>query len=548
MQALTLAIGKPGIKFFTEKVTKDLTSNLKSIKPEDAEIPIPDFTATGIGFSNHYTEFKVKLSKGEMKDFNPELDDIIQEADGTFAIKLSAKNFGIKFRWDEYYKVMNCGQKGCGPNMPMKREDVKYEPRYDKLTATIKTKFEYQSASNTYDLKVIDTTVVPEGLKPNIPKESAVQMQKWGLISGGVNERTVKAATKIDFKKLLTNEVKTLLQSIPASGNLTADIKYDFGLGDDKITFPNNNGIQIGVLGRVTYKGTEYPQPKPNKVPLPTVADPEHLHVYVSDYEVDALHWAYWKSGLLNKSLKPQDLHPNEYVLKCKTYENVIGFKPYANAGYVMHADIDPQDWPRTKFQEVWIFTGTVVASLKTSLPTNTHSTLDGWVGDAYVDVADLEKTVAEAKLTQYLSKIKEASKAPGMAVKSDLKFTLTVQTGQNPLPNLVFQVKRDDVLQGLQLGVTNDQKVQTLQYKFTAAKFKADFLSTTIPKFNAKGFGETVWPVSGETKYREILEKMGKVGAPIPIMKDFKFLFSSANLSIQQEYVAIRANVQYKQ
>jgi len=39
----------------------------------------------------------------------------------------------------------------------------------------------------------------------------------------------------------------------------------------------------------------------------------------------------------------------------------------------------------------------------------------------------------------------------------------------------------------------------------------------------------------------------MGKTGVPLPIMSGFQFLFSQAELSVQDGFVSIKSQVQYK-
>jgi hypothetical protein len=75
----------------------------------------------------------------------------------------------------------------------------------------------------------------------------------------------------------------------------------------------------------------------------------------------------------------------------------------------------------------------------------------------------------------------------------------------------------------------------------------KGTFVSTTVPGFDNKDFGNKLWPVIGEAAYATVLSQMGKKGVPLPIMKDFQFHFESAKLSVQPGFVSILANVQFK-
>jgi hypothetical protein len=132
-----------------------------------------------------------------------------------------------------------------------------------------------------------------------------------------------------------------------------------------------------------------------------------------------------------------------------------------------------------------------------------------------------------------------------GMVVRHSLEFTLTIQNGAPSPPNLVFDLARTDVLQNLSLGATGN--AQTLKYDFKKVDATATFVSTTIPRFDAKDFGTTIWPIVGEPRYDEELTKIGHgTGVPLPIMQGFHFLFEQAQLSIQDGYVSILAQVQF--
>jgi hypothetical protein len=171
---------------------------------------------------------------------------------------------------------------------------------------------------------------------------------------------------------------------------------------------------------------------------------------------------------------------------------------------------------------------------------------LGGIEGDAYVLQADLEEALTEATVPEtYFPTIEKAARAMGMAVTQNLRFTITIQNGAPQQPNLVFDVARTDVLQNLGLGISGT--AQTLKYSFNHVKYTATFVSTTVPGFNKADFGTLIWPVVGESQYSQALQAMGQTGVPLPIMSGFQFLFDQAQVSIQQGYVSVLANVQFK-
>ena len=138
-------------------------------------------------------------------------------------------------------------------------------------------------------------------------------------------------------------------------------------------------------------------------------------------------------------------------------------------------------------------------------------------------------------------------TRTTGMVVRHDLEFKLTIQNGAPTPPNLVFDLARTDVLQNLSLGTSGN--AQTLKYDFKKVEAKATFVSTTIPKFDKQSFGDTIWPLVGEPRYDEELTKIGHgTGVPLPIMQGFHFLFDQAQLSIQEGYVSVLAQVHFTQ
>ena len=158
----------------------------------------------------------------------------------------------------------------------------------------------------------------------------------------------------------------------------------------------------------------------------------------------------------------------------------------------------------------------------------------------------DLEADLSGAGVEQaWFALIEKAARSMGMVVTQSLAFTLTIQNGANPAPTLVFDVARVDILANLGLGMSGT--AQTLQYGFKRVRAQATLVSTTIPHFDRQDFGNLIWPVAGEPRYDATLAAMGKTGVPLPMMKDLQFHFEQAQVTIQQGYVAVLAQVALK-
>jgi hypothetical protein len=254
----------------------------------------------------------------------------------------------------------------------------------------------------------------------------------------------------------------------------------------------------------VTYGGNPYPGQPPSALPVPPVpTDGHHLQAYVSDYELNALHWAFFEAGLLAVTVDADQLQDPD-ILKCKTYVSMIpAFKPYV--AFAMQAYVAPKQAPVVGFQAVYELTQSVMTLLQQQLPSNVYQQITGLQGNAYATQAALESDLAAAGVAQtYYATIETAAKSMGMVVTQDLEFTLTIQNGANPEPNLVFDLARVDILQNLGLGQTG--QAQTLKYSFEHVSYEATFVSTTVPNFDKQDFGGMIWPVAGEPRYDEAL------------------------------------------
>ncbi len=569
MQALTVAIGPAGINYFSKQlVAGELTNALTKLKPPDRQIPVNDF---GIGPPTQlFSRISINLSNGSLSNISPTFQSVTQQAGGQFQAVIAASNFNENYAWHETYHEED---EYSGPDGPYWKDydvvhDYNYSAGIGELTTTVVLGFSYDQAAGSYDIDVVSVSGSPTNISPNVPGGSIINYTAAGW-TFHVSQALLDALSVADFSKPLGTIFPPLLHSIPASGQLTPDIRYEFGLGDKGLTFPNDQGIAIGVTGRVTYQDQYYPGTPPAPLPLPPVpaaTDTHHLQVYVSDYELNALHWAFYQAGLLDVTAVPGDFPNDPDILAVATYASWIpAFQDYID--YSMHVQVKPNQPPVVTFQDVYQFTDDAISLLKSQLP----SDLYGWIAGAaigtthraYVSFDDVKADVtalcARHKYTptgQDWTYIETATHAMGMVATQDLEFTLTIDDSADN-PNIVFDVQRTDILENLGLGESGT--AQTLKYSFTHAYGKnaagaiavlvvVTFRSTTVPGFTSGDlFGTMIWPGVGEPKYDEAVSYMGQQGVPLPIMAGFQFLFEQAVLSIQKGYVSVLAQVAYK-
>jgi hypothetical protein len=669
MQALSLAMGPAGITYFTQQlVAQHLINALAGMTPPPKTVPVGDFNnsypdGTGGIAEDSYANVSITLSNGSLSGFKPGYQSITQ-TDGSFQLTLLANAFTANYNWREAYQDTYCDtdeydNQHCQPAQDY-ATDLPYAPTFGSLTAVLTLGFQYDQQNNSYDVVLVapagggsPVQATPAGVQANIPASSIIQYDTTGTCGAEthIDDATMNAVSSIDWSTAISKTFGPLIESIAASGQLTPNITYNFAVGDSGLSFPGGKGLAIGITGNVAYQDTPYPGTPPVGLPVPPPpTDHHHLQLYVSNYEIDALYWAFYQDGKLAVTVQPTDPDlPDPDVLKCKTYEALIpALKQYVTCA--MKADVVPKQAPTIAFQQVWVLSTAAMATLQSQLPGTVYTMLLGLTGNGYLAEADLNNDVQAAGITeqqypqtyqQYWLAIEEAAAAAGMVMTQDLEFTLTILNNATTQPNIVFDLARTDILQNLQLGVaqwllddstnpdttmprtyrvqpdftppgtgpstlqlavydndphadtaqmlfalpyddlslladttapptlveafaesSKNQKyqytlvtnapitaqVQTLQFAdFTHVSYTATFQSSTVPGFPAGAvFADVVWPTVGEPHYDEAMCAIGTIGMPLPIMSGFQFLFEDAELSIQEKYVSVLAQVRY--
>ena len=404
----------------------------------------------------------------------------------------------------------------------------------------------FDSTKKGWEFLVNSSTPTVTGVQPNIPSGSILNGQvQAGCTETHVDDATAQAIDSIDFKKVVGQELSGVVQTIPGSGKLGDNIVYDFSMGDSGMLFPNNNGIQIGVKGGVNYNNETFPgAPPKSTLALPAPPDTHHLNMYVSDYEVNALLWAFFKADRLNTVFKPNDLTDPD-ILKVKTYvDDCDALKPYRTLG--MQANVDQKIAPAVQFQLVYEFTDAAINSLKNSVSDKDFNILEnGFAKNNYVTLSDLESDLTASDIDpKSFTAIENATKQMGMVVSHDILFTLTILSEASEQPTIDLDVTRTDILGNLKLGIRED-KAQTMQFDFFHATWKATFKSSSIKGLDGSAL-RSIWRHAGENEYDTVLVNLGATGVPLPIMSGFKFDFDNAQISIQDNYVSILSDVVY--
>ncbi|HNL37526.1 MAG TPA: hypothetical protein PKH43_00285 [Saprospiraceae bacterium] len=564
MQAISIAIGSAGIHFFAQQfLSEQITNLLKSLTPPDRNIPVDTFSYIDeVGGTWTITNLTIQLSQGVLNGYSPVYQGVEQGlVNGVALFTLNFPYSGMftaAYAWQESYDWEDRGAIDVnGKDIPYDHKgnnskNYSYNPAFSSLNVQVAVQFAFNTQNNAWEISVQTVTANAAASSPNIPKDSVLQNQSSGncSFSTHVSDATTQAIDSIDFATPVASLISGILKTIPGSGNLGNGIVYDFSLGDGGIAFPNNDGIQIGVKGGANYKGTDFPGTPPPPLPLPTPpadSDEHHLNMYVSNYEVDALYWAFFQAGKLQRTVTPQDLS-NPEALDVSTY---VGWEPalqvYADKRDVMNAVITPNSAPVTSFQTVYIYGTSAMSLLQKQLPANIYAQIQNLASAPFLSQQDLENFLKKNQVpNQYFTTIESAGQTPGMVVTHDLNFNLVIQDTQYNNPYINFKVHRTDILTDLCLGLTD--KAQTLQFGFYNAVNSATFIDSSVPNFNGgSDFGGPMWRATGESNYADCLKSLGKTGTPLPIMQGMQFDFTNAVLSIQENYVSILANVLYQ-
>jgi hypothetical protein len=636
MQAITIAIGKKGIEYFANSLVISVAiKNLSSMTPPNRIIDAPQIFKVLTGGTLSYYPILINLSHGSFINFNPEFIEGCQKIAGepatgnNFDMKFKAENFIAKYNWTEEYT------KNRSYEWPREKDSFvidigpdtySYEPSFKFLNIHPNLSFVFND--NKYQLLVVKEEDKSEVDNPNIPKKSVIQQEKTKCFTSEVSEATSQMIADIDFSEKINEIFPPVFASIDASGKLTKNIIYNFslamGTGENGLQFPNNpdseveagvngEGITIGVTGSVQwidgdgvahdYEGEEQVLPVPR---VPLNADEQYMNIYISNYEINALFWAYWKDGQLDQKVTPNDL-PDPAMLNTETYEiEIPAFEEYDEAP--MYAYITPLMAPMNHFQTVYEFDDEAMAKLEKSLPIDQFNiVLKKLEGKIYISIESLDK-----KLDNYdfspaeRAIIKEDSSKKGMVTDQEVEYRIVIQDVEEEFPFILFNVKMQNLLTDLALGIleltesnlntlsTNKvpqsvikklhtlkgQKynsadklleaielkigkdetdnfgdlilgeavslVQTMTFEFKAILSSAEFVETTVPDFTKASDFSFLWTSIGRPRYAETMKTLGETGVPIPIMKDFQFLFEDSHLVPEDGYVSIATKVKY--
>jgi LBP / BPI / CETP family, C-terminal domain len=444
MQALTVAISSSGMRalaqyFAAGPMAKALAGGLV---PPSTSVSVPDITYQPPGgppppTATEYENIVVSLSGGSLTNFAPAFQSLTQGANGQFTVVLAASNVTVNYSWNEQYDTW------VGfANMGHTNNTWGYSMGVDSFPITVPLTLTQQPYG--YTLTVGTVSATPTGLHPNIPGNSIVQ-QPGPCFTTTVDNTTVKALENIDFQKTIQNLLQNVVGTIPASGQLTPDIVFNFNQGDTPLTFSSNEGLTLGVTGNVTWEGNAYSAGTPPSLGIPSIPAANHVHFYASDYEFNELYWAFFKDGRLSTTITAGQL-PDPGMLNTRYYQTgalAPLYKKYPNLQ--MTVGVTPQAAPTVAFQTVYQLSygdNGVLTTQEAALPANIYQQLVTLQGSVFLTQAaytDALQTALGPDNAAYISQIVQASAVAGPFTQVYQVTSAGLSSLQSQLPPGVY-------------------------------------------------------------------------------------------------------------
>jgi len=284
-------------------------------------------------------------------------------------------------------------------------------------------------------------------------------------VDNEIEECVSEFIVDFDFSTPLAQALQDLIRLRPDSVYLTADKHVVFEYPCTGMTFPNDDGIATAVTGRVKWQGQPYPADLP-ALDFPT-ATSRDLHMLISDYEFNALLWAYYNEGRFSFKVT-KDMLPYPDDLTTDAYNNADD-PLYALYLAYPHCDM--------------------VAYVKFLAPPTVTTGPDGAVTNYEMEVA--------------IKVIQDEEEKPA--------FTLSV-TEQDKLNNFDIAVGKD----------RNQQDIQVLKFDFVMQHADAELIESCIPDLVDDDTAFYLIWKELRSELAQNLKQIGEEGMPLPHIQNF--------------------------
>jgi hypothetical protein len=340
-----------------------------------------------------------------------------------------------------------------------------------------------------------------------------------------------------------------LFSSIPATGQITSDISFQFEEGPGGLTFPGQGGIVASVTGVASYKGTAYSGPNPPTLAVPAMPAAKDLAYSVSDYTFNSLMWAFYAAGSLARHVVPGDL-PDPAGLNTSTYKD-SPLQAHYNAypDLAMTAAIVANAAPTVVFEEIYNLSAAAYATLSSQLPATVYKSLNTIVGSAFLTesdfAAELANVLGAGSAGEYATIIGAAAQVFAGIVAHDNRVTLSVVQSGKEIPVIIFDVTQTDVLEDFALGASGAAQTLGFAFQIIPDLTRTTFVSSTIAGIDSGDFS-FIWNWSLQKVYATEVAAIGKAGVALPRIPNFDFLFDEAEITLHAGYANVVTDVQH--
>lgn len=335
----------------------------------------------------------------------------------------------------------------------------------------------------------------------------------------------------------MADAVNNLLKTIPNSGHLTANIIYQFP--PTSLAFGKDGSIQAGISGAVFYNGETYSGTSVS-VPLPPVTEHD-VHVYVNNYEFDALLWAFYENGTLALTVTP-DMLPGVlntgYMPIKDALPKLYNFAPDADISLLISATQPPT------VSNGNIYVLTEAAADKLNLPVNVRSAITRIINTYYVDKTTIDSAL-QTELTpedylDYGSKILGAVQTQlWLFLDTQAQIVVEVMKQETKLYAFSFLVEKKDIFRNF--AVSRKQSTQKLAFDFGEVLTSTRVIDSVIGEV---GDGvDSIWTF-GNIYLNQQLHEIGQDGVALPSLEGF--LFDNTTITLFDQNVGVDTDVFY--
>jgi hypothetical protein len=399
MQALTLAISPAGIELITKQLLVGMvTGQLSGITPQNVTAQPSDIQRFEPGAGTYYySGVTISLTGGSVSNFSLAFQSLTQNANGQFTWLLAASNVTVNYAtWHEVAQYTFTDIYGNSSPGHVDATFDNYALGIQDVTLTVPVTLGQEA--NSYTLQVGQVQVASSGYSPHIPNGSIMSYGPGEMES--VDSATINSLETVDFQTPVGNAISNACLTIPASGELTPDIVFDFNAGDTPLAFPGNAGMSLGVTGNVTWQGNAYSGGTAPSLGIPSIPTSNDVHFYAADYEFSELFWAFYKDGRLNTTIIASQL-TDPTLLWTNTYrDTTLGPLAQKYPGLWMTLEVTPHSPATVTFQNVYELVygdNGVLTTLQMQLPVSIYTSLQSLQGSVYLTQAAYESALQSA-------------------------------------------------------------------------------------------------------------------------------------------------------